>query len=467
MTQQVFLKFGIWLVLAGVYTMNHYFRKHFHYIQRAIFVTFFSALPIFSASALDFDQDGYDDFVLVEINQDQSLDWYATDLNDSQRRYIGKFGKVGDHLAVGNWSGNNVPSKAFIKKNSNGQLEWDVDGVKAIKHGSSPAKVVSGLDYDNNLSIDPTVVTTDSKNLNWSILSNPAIDSTASAREVSFGGKNTLPFFANPDGKGDQLAIASVDKKHVLTVRFRNINTNKVKTNKIGNFKSNPVSVLPAKLPNGKDVIFIVEKQGKKFAVTVINGKKKIKTITLKGDEAVVGKYLGGQTEVLAVRTGPTRATIIYPNGNKRNIAINLGGILVDDININSFSSTPSAPVAEEPSTPSRGGSNPTCIGTADSRQHLLYKPVSDTMGTVVLVFDSTYKKEFRAVKIELKDGTFAEGWWKTLVLWGNPDAGGMRQHWRTNVRAADVKDNALIIVDDTNQECRFRIPGSSRTRWE
>lgn len=112
-------------------------------------------------------------------------------------------------------------------------------------------------------------------------------------------------------------------------------------------------------------------------------------------------------------------------------------------------------------------GGNPVCSGIADSRAHLLWKPVSDTSGNAVTVFDGKYKKEFKSVKAELKSGQFEELFWKPLELWGNPDSIGPRQHWRAKSKCGSFKDKALIIADDGYQACRFVLPGSACKRWE
>jgi len=112
-------------------------------------------------------------------------------------------------------------------------------------------------------------------------------------------------------------------------------------------------------------------------------------------------------------------------------------------------------------------GGNPVCVGTADSRAHLLWKPVSDTSGNAVAVFDGKYKKEFKSVKAELKSGQFEELFWKPLELLGNPDKDGPRQHWRSRNKCSQFKSKALIIADDGYQACRFVLPGDACKRWE
>ena len=117
----------------------------------------------------------------------------------------------------------------------------------------------------------------------------------------------------------------------------------------------------------------------------------------------------------------------------------------------------PSATPAKT-STPTIG-LNPVCSGVMDSRAHLLYKPVSDTSGNAVVVFDGKYKGEFRSVKIDLVDGSKEELFWKPLKLWGNPDKDGERQHWRSKNKCQKILNGALIYADDGYQICMFALP--------
>lgn len=117
--------------------------------------------------------------------------------------------------------------------------------------------------------------------------------------------------------------------------------------------------------------------------------------------------------------------------------------------------------------TPS-GPANPIC-GTLQlpSKAHLLWKPVSDTSGNAVIVFDGKYKEEFSEVKVELKGGGTENAWWKGLELWGNPDNVGPRQHWRLSKKCASYKNNALIMTKDSKQSCVFKLEGKSCDRIE
>lgn len=445
------------------------------YFRLTIFVTWLIFVPNFSALAIDFDQDGFADFVLVKPNSKGQLEWYAVDVNDTANRSLGQYGRLGNHLAVGNWSGNNNTSKAVISRKSSGEFEWSIDlpgGNKTLMFGSSPAKVVSGLDSDRNGAIDPALITVGPKTLAWKVMSNPGVSANPVLSDFVFGSKAAIPFYANLDGNGDQIAAATVNKKGLLTIRYKNLRNTKVKSSTVSNFGTNLTNILPVAQESGKDAVFAISKRGDRISVTVINGKVKIKRLQTTGDETVVGNYLGAKSEVLAIRNSVNQVTFIDSKGGKSVLPLSLDGILVDDVNINSFLEStvpgnPSAPTNPEPRKPVARKPNPACSGVADSSQHLLYKPRSDTSGNAVIVFDSVYSTEFRAVRIELKDGTFHEAWWKGLELWGNPDVNGPRQHWRTNVRAGLVKDGAVIIADDVNQECRFVIPGSSNKRWE
>lgn len=443
-----------------------------------IIITIFACLvPLANLSAIDFDQDGYDDFVLIDINSKAQLEWFAIDINDSTRRSLGEFGKLGDHLAVGNWTADFRTSRALIKKRSSGEFEWNLDlpsGEKNVLFGSYPDTIVSGIDIDKNGAIDPALVTIKGRALNWKIMYNPAIERAPLVQEINFGGKNDLAFYANVDGSGDKIAVAKVIKNGILKIRYKDTVSGKIKMTTVGNFRSKVQKIYPVGLANGKDLLVTTTKRGHRYNFSIIKGSRKIKQLSIKGDEIVVGKYLGSSNEVLVVRSNAERAIVVDPSGKKSTLKIDLNGVLVDDVNINSFDnsidSNPARPTSIPTigNSPANGAPNPSCLGVVlNSTEHLLYKPVSDTTGNAVLVFDSKYTREFLGVRIELKDGSFAEAWWKGLELWGNPDSAGPRQHWRTNVRASQVKDKAQIIVQDLNQECKFILPGSAGKRWE
>jgi len=118
--------------------------------------------------------------------------------------------------------------------------------------------------------------------------------------------------------------------------------------------------------------------------------------------------------------------------------------------------------------TPPPVTSNPTC-GTKelDASKHLLWKPVSDSSGNAVIVFDGKYKQEFLEVKAETKAGGVESAFWKPLILWGNPDSDGPRQHWRLRQQCQKYKDKGLIIADDGVQVCKFRLQKNACIRQE
>lgn len=113
-------------------------------------------------------------------------------------------------------------------------------------------------------------------------------------------------------------------------------------------------------------------------------------------------------------------------------------------------------------------GGNPVC-GTKElpSKAHLLWKPVSDTSGNAVVVFDGKYKEEFKEVTVQLRKGGTESAFWKGLNLWGNPDSIGPRQHWRLRKKCAEYKDNTLITAKDSKQTCVFKLEGTSCKRIE
>lgn len=100
----------------------------------------------------------------------------------------------------------------------------------------------------------------------------------------------------------------------------------------------------------------------------------------------------------------------------------------------------------ETPSTPD--GSNPDCSSDpfgVDGAGGFLWKPVSDTRGSLVVLFPSEYDVQFEGVSARRLDGTLEEG---TFSGFGN----GSRQHWRFSA-SGDAYTGEIQIQDEA-QEC-------------
>lgn len=93
-------------------------------------------------------------------------------------------------------------------------------------------------------------------------------------------------------------------------------------------------------------------------------------------------------------------------------------------------------------------GSNPDCSADpfgADGANGFLWKPVSDTRGSLVVLFPSDYDLQFERVIAVRLDGSLEQGVFSGF-------ANGNRQHWRFT-ESGDQYTGELQIFDES-QEC-------------
>ncbi len=102
---------------------------------------------------------------------------------------------------------------------------------------------------------------------------------------------------------------------------------------------------------------------------------------------------------------------------------------------------------SSNPTTP-KDGSNPDCSADpfgVDGAGGFLWKPVSDSRSSLVVLFPDSYDVQFERVVATRLDGTQEEGAFSGF-------ANGNRQHWRF-VEAGENYNGALQIFDEA-QEC-------------
>jgi hypothetical protein len=112
---------------------------------------------------------------------------------------------------------------------------------------------------------------------------------------------------------------------------------------------------------------------------------------------------------------------------------------------------------SERDTNPSpRDGTNPNCSASpfgVDGANGFLWKPVSDTRGTLVVLFPSEYDVQFESVSAVRLDGTIEQGVFSGF-------ANGGRQHWRFS-DSGDAYTGELQIHDEA-QECNAFVSNPS-----
>lgn len=124
---------------------------------------------------------------------------------------------------------------------------------------------------------------------------------------------------------------------------------------------------------------------------------------------------------------------------------------------------TPQPTMAPTPEPSPIPMENPICEGEMSARDGgggFLWKK-SDTRGTLVVLLPGRFQVEFDTVQAQLKTGE-----WVDLFPTGfaNPEANGMlRQHWRSNFRVEEFKNNSLLIATEPGNTCAWRIGRANR----
>lgn len=102
---------------------------------------------------------------------------------------------------------------------------------------------------------------------------------------------------------------------------------------------------------------------------------------------------------------------------------------------------------SSDPTTP-KDGSNPDCSSEpfgADGAGGFLWKPVSDSRGSLVVLFPDSFDVQFEQVVAARLDGTQEEGAFSGF-------ANGNRQHWRFGLSGENYTGELQIF--DEAQEC-------------
>ena len=100
-------------------------------------------------------------------------------------------------------------------------------------------------------------------------------------------------------------------------------------------------------------------------------------------------------------------------------------------------------------------GDNPLCKGvqSIDGPGGFLWKPESDSTGTLVVLFPEEFTNQFLAVEAELLDGTIEEGVFDGFT-------NGDRQTWRFSKPGSEY--SGRLLIDAGNQDCEYRVPDPS-----
>lgn len=331
------------------------------------------AAPRVNALGNDLDGDGYSEMVLIDIERDNSLTWKIFSgrtgvLMEEQS----KLGVAGNNICLANWLSPAAGELAWQAAPSQ-QVTWNVKGKdgKILQKtlGRVNDTLISGGDFNGN-GIADAVIVRDRKNgtLLWrvhhdffghgvSIVRNyRKLGSTRRVISTVFGKSGDRPFFVDPKGQGDWIALirGSGTKFHLT---MKNIYTKRVRRIPLGEIPSGAMRPLPLKQASGADVVAFPKRDGGVTQVDFVSLKGALLAHALfpGNGEVLVGNFSDDPGMELLVQDG-RNYSIFNPNSGVSTTVRWDSGIPIDYLNINAFdgSSPPNNPATPTPAaTPS------------------------------------------------------------------------------------------------------------------
>ncbi len=409
---------------------------------------------------------------VLNVNGNNTLNWkLVTPSVGTQTTVSNSFGKVGNHIVFGNFTTSSAEQLGTISKESDGTATWTVMNQSGqetgeISFGNTTQIFVAGADFDNNGVVDPVVVTPSGSSLNWRTkLNGLAGGTTQYSRKLGKSSAKGQLFYANFYGDGDWIGIVDEPKgKNHNQIQMKNLisgEKRKINIKKVGKGGERPI---PVTGPDGTDLLAFAKTVGSTTKAVFVNKSgQKVASHTFASNGTVVkGNFDPNQAgEELAVQNDDEILTF-NPFSQISNSFSTPTGILVDRVNINSFSS--------DSNSGGGGGGGSSCSGgtpgicgcsfldeTDGYKVGFIYKRRSDTYGGIVAVLANPCGKEADGVTTldtdcnEIHD-LYDNGY-------GNPDSTGERHHFKETNGTYDgywYKNNygSIILRLDGTGKC-------------
>jgi hypothetical protein len=406
---------------------------------RFFFVALYLLLSPLSLSAqqlgLDYDNDGYDDLSFVSIQTDGSLLWSAFNAATTASTITPfSYGKAGDHLAPASWDRTSTRKPLIIRKGST-DVKWVLRGARSLTFGKQTSTFIGGADVDGNGITDPVTVDTVGTKLLWKVVPNYFKTKRANQRSYTFGSATELPFYFRSNNSGDLLATAS-SANGATVIKSYDIATRKTASITVPGVVATEAP-LPLRQAAGDDILALITKSSETTTLTFTNSVGLIlSSTTISGAGIiVVGNYLEDSGEEIALQSDST-ITIINPSTAKNETKTLSTAIPVDHVNINTFSSTPSAPA---------GPCKNEILNPRDGNEGFLWKPLSDKnslgRGNLAIHIPSRFAGIVDGVDLYTPEGSYIES--GTFGGLGNPN----RPLFRFSKRGPTYAQNTRVVI--------------------
>jgi len=321
----------------------------------------------FAASAAagvpnDFDGDGISDRTWVEIESDKSLTWTAELSATRSNTGLGSLGEGGDAVTMAQWLSGGTQIGVASLNTESGEIEWSIrdsqGNVRTKSFGKTGDLVVSGGDFDGNGIADAAVVRLEQGKARWEIRHDLFASDSPAERSVVFGQSGDRVFYARAEGSStnDWIGVVRKGARSRSLARMMDVTSGAVKQfARLPRFategaRPRPYPIRQASGPDligfsvgsaGRTSVKVFSLQGAATASAVFNGS----------GTSVVGEFFQGSGFEILYESGED-AAIFNPADIDITESVGLGGIPVDEININTLGAVATAP------PPSNGGGN-------------------------------------------------------------------------------------------------------------
>lgn len=302
----------------------------------------------------DFDGDGISDRTWVTIESDKSLTWKAEFSSTRSEQNLGSLGKAGDAVIMAQWLESGTQIGVASLNETSGAISWTIqnpDGTTTSKvFGKRGDVVVSGGDFDGNGLADAAVVRLQNNKAVWYVAFDLFAASSPLKKTITFGQEGDRVFYARAVGTSpaDWIGVMRQSDGGKSLARMMNLVSGSVKQfARLPKFASEGTRprAFPIRQDSGADLLgFMVPTGGQtSLKVFALTGVATSSAVFAGSGVSVVGEYLQGSGYEVVYESGD-EAVVLNPRDIDLTETLPLGGVPVDEININSLGASASAP---------------------------------------------------------------------------------------------------------------------------
>lgn len=284
-----------------------------------------------AAVPTDLNRDGRSEFVAVQIERDGRLRFESFDLVARSKSTLGRIGRRGADIIVGNWTGSATPEVGVVT-DAEKQIRWGilVNGESEERvFGKAGDTVLTALDLDDSGVADAVVFRRAGKEYEWEVRYD-LFSSSPRSESFRFGSTREQPFGIVRTGR-DAIGAVAEQRGRVTSVRVREGDGT------IRRVPIAPSSISSAPMSLGEDLIVFIAPAGRRQLVSYrqLGSRRSLGNFKLRvRGTPIVGDFLSTPGLELAFHQG-NRLQVHDRTSRRIQVIEVTGGIAVDEINVN------------------------------------------------------------------------------------------------------------------------------------